>query len=53
MFIIARIRNFFTPLEWTIFTLIVFLMLIAACSFYDAVVLCGTEGVGPAATSNC
>jgi len=53
MFIINRIRRIFTPIEWTIFALIVFLMLIASISFMDAVLLCGSEGVGPAAIRNC
>lgn len=53
MFFINWIRNYFTPLEWTIFALIVFIMLVAACSFYDSVMLCGSEGFGPAAPQNC
>lgn len=53
MTIINWIRNIFTPLEWTIFAIVVFIMLVACCSFVDAVVACGSEGVGPAAPSTC
>jgi hypothetical protein len=50
---ITRIRNAFTPLEWTILTLIIFLMLVATINFVDGVVMCGSEGVGPAAPKTC
>ena len=53
MFIINWIRNYFTPLEWTIFALVVFVMLVATISFTDAVIACGSEGFGPAAPSTC
>lgn len=47
------IRNLFTPLEWTIFALIVFLMIVFAVDFTSTVIACGSEGFGPAATQNC
>lgn len=47
------IRSYFTPLEWTIFTLMVFVMLVATISFADAVLVCGSEGFGPSAANNC
>lgn len=53
MFIINRIRSIFTPLEWTILALVVFLMLVATISFADAVIACGSEGLGPAAPQTC
>ncbi len=43
----------FSPLEWTIFALIIFLMLVATISFMDGVLACGSEGYGPAAPSTC
>lgn len=53
MSIIKWIRNIFTPLEWTIFALAVFLMLVATISFVDDVSACGSQGVGPAAANTC
>jgi hypothetical protein len=50
---ITRIRNVFTPLEWTMFALFLYILLVATISFVDAVAVCGSEGFGPAAEQNC
>lgn len=47
------IRSYFTPFEWTIFALIVFVMIVATIVFTGTVIACGSEGFGPAAPINC
>ena len=48
-----RIRAALSPFEWTLIAIVAFLMLVSTICMMDAVLACGSEGLGPAATSTC